>query len=741
MHVQTSSSSSSSSNIADYNSHHELDRHIRLEKAGEQYSRKLRSISTDYLVSFHGLDAVADKIEQILQRVVARVLYETSQSSNTNDERDIRARFVVQSASLDYPISIPFSSVENITARRLMDELQRVLNSNQTFEIGDALRLNLLLVSLPSMGTAHGLRGSGGIRRRHNVDFRDWKRAKRSIIRVAVSRNACLLAALAIGRMVIMKPDDSRRSTISKTSVQNALLAEFCREIDEDCLEANLKSAVLICRGIARKRGRPGRGGNGGSVGQMLTIGDAEALTRTSILEDFQVAFYDSRFFGSHLITYGQGNGKRINLLYDEVQQHVDVITSLSGLFDCKVYCNKCEKPVQNQKHSCTASTCHFCRLPGCAGGVYLGQTGPSCESCGYSSFKTTACFETHKREVCREYYCCSICQRRGIHKSVQHKCYKTFCQICKTHYDAGPDTHKCYIQKPKRKDQQRQDEQAYSVFDIETDQSKIVQGTSNAFHCPILLVLTSLEEMPNDQNHGIETFCGCQVFRGYDCIDKFCRYIFMHPERKDRHETFFAHYGSGFDFIPILDWLQQQGEVDGCPPLIPQVIFQSSKVLSLKAGNKTFRDSYLFIPIPLSAFSKTFSILEWKKGHFPHLMSTRENQDFVGQPGEFPALRLFGAERMSKPKFDEFAEWHADMRLQYFEQGLRYDYSKELLEYCVSDVKVLKYGVLKFKSLISQITNGEVPNIYAIGMTAASSCNYIYRKMYMPPTLSLFFL
>ena len=44
-------------------------------------------------------------------------------------------RFVLQSRSLDYPISLPFMPRHELNAKRIMGEVQRVLQSNEEVDL------------------------------------------------------------------------------------------------------------------------------------------------------------------------------------------------------------------------------------------------------------------------------------------------------------------------------------------------------------------------------------------------------------------------------------------------------------------------------------------------------------------------------------------------------------------------------------------------------------------------------
>ena len=86
-----------------------------------------------------------------------------------------------------------------------------------------------------------------------------------------------------------------------------------------------------------------------------------------------------------------------------------------------------------------------------------------------------------------------------------------------------------------------------------------------------------------------------------------------------------------GFDGMFILHCMfifqlyQQQREV------VDQLTV-GAKVLSFKSGPLKFIDSLCFLPMPLASFPSTFNLTELKKGFFPHLFNTPDNQQYVGR-------------------------------------------------------------------------------------------------------------
>ena len=119
-----------------------------------------------------------------------------------------------------------------------------------------------------------------------------------------------------------------------------------------------------------------------------------------------------------------------------------------------------------------------------------------------------------------------------------------------------------------------------------------------------------------------------------------------------------------------------------------------------------------------LSAFPKTLGLTELKKGYFPHLFNTPENQDYVGP---IPDKEFHMCQSMTVNGRKDFEEWHNKQRAE----NVVFDFQKELLEYCESDVKLLKEGCLTFKRLFEKETNFDPFN----HITIASACNRDLRQ------------
>ena len=124
---------------------------------------------------------------------------------------------------------------------------------------------------------------------------------------------------------------------------------------------------------------------------------------------------------------------------------------------------------------------------------------------------------------------------------------------------------------------------------------------------------------------------------------------------------------------------------------------------------------------MPLSAFPKTFGLTELCKGYFPHKFNHPDHQTYVGP---VPALDYYMPETMSPEGKQALESWHQQQRDKVF------DFQKELVAYCQSDVRLLKEGCLTFKRLFETLT-GFNPFDH---ITIASACNRDLRMNRMIP-------
>ena len=114
----------------------------------------------------------------------------------------------------------------------------------------------------------------------------------------------------------------------------------------------------------------------------------------------------------------------------------------------------------------------------------------------------------------------------------------------------------------------------------------------------------------------------------------------------------------------------------------------------TIKTCNAKLIDSCCFIAILLSRFSDTFNIPH-TKGDFPHMFNISDNYNYVGP---LPALLYYDPDGMRKPLRTQLIEWHKPHENDVF------DFSKEIYEYCKSDVQCSGQVALSLETLLSHI-------------------------------------
>ncbi|KAL9977100.1 hypothetical protein ACROYT_G014471 [Oculina patagonica] len=328
--------------------------------------------------------------------------------------------------------------------------------------------------------------------------------------------------------------------------------------------------------------------------------------------------------------------------------------------------------------------------------------------------FAGDECYANHCRpnkngqSVCQRFYKCTKCQKIFSHKRrspEDHQCGEKLCFNCEEYVD--PNTHLCYMKPIKFEDDEQEEEeeegqgkkkknkgkrrrlseemfsdeveedynieeeaeQEYLFFDIETRQEE-------GRHIANLLIV--------QDETGFEV-----VFKGDDCVEQFGSWLL---DGTHAGAIVIAHNFRSFDGILLCEYFYKQ-----C--ILPTLILNGAKIMSmdLEEAEIKFRDSLNFLPMPLKALPKTFGLTELKKD--PDGMSGKERQEFL--------------------------RWYEEKKNNDF----TFDFQKEIVEYCRSDVDILRRCCLHFKQLMEETCNLD-PFKYCI--TIASACNYVFRQEFL---------
>lgn len=115
--------------------------------------------------------------------------------------------------------------------------------------------------------------------------------------------------------------------------------------------------------------------------------------------------------------------------------------------------------------------------------------------------------------------------------------------------------------------------------------------------------------------------------------------------------------------------WLLQQGTA-------PDVIPNGSLIMSIRHPSLSIRiiDSLNFLPMSLSKLPSSFGITELKKGFFPHLFNSPENQTYIGV---LPDISYYSPDTMAPNSRSAFLTWYDENK------GEVFNFQEEMLAYC----------------------------------------------------------
>ena len=383
---------------------------------------------------------------------------------------------------------------------------------------------------------------------------------------------------------------------------------------------------------------------------------------------------------------------------------HFDTITSLPGFLDSRYFCHRCHKIYSNTADHMCSAMCRSCRQFGCV----LQGDGIVCNECD-RVFKNQTCYDHHKgpinsggRSVCEVIRKCPKCGRAMDVRKIRdggHICGKK-CPTCGVLLESKDTDHLCYVQQ-----QEYEEERSYNhllFFDFEATQE-------HGIHHPNLCVVYDEEKE-------------VALFQGQDTVKEFCQWL-LTPEHKGC--IVIAHNFQGYDSYFIIKFLNENA-------IHYEIIYRGAKALSMTIPmfNIRFIDSLNFIPMGLAKFPKTFAQPELCKGYFPHLFNKGENQNYVGP---IPCQDDYGVNFMKPAEREAFMTWHQEQ----VENNYVFDFRKEIINYCRSDVDILSKCCLLYRKMFKDETRIDP---FDKALTIASYCHQVYRTNFLKEdTIAIF--
>ena len=562
-----------------------------------------------------------------------------------------------------------------VRLNELLEQLSSKLNSNESFSPNQSFQVDVVFVKTPQRGSGKKCRNPG-LRCMDNENKR-----KRCIIPIRNNDELCCPRAIA--------------TMIAHCRREESNDASFHWRYMKEGKAVQEKSARELCQQAGV---RPGPCG----------------LEELQKFQDYLKSTYQllvmCRTKPFFLIFKGPPAPKQICLIKSD--DHYDGCTSFSAFVNRSYWCSLCEKGynVEDAKHHpCEGRSCHSCNRTECPDYKGNGHTTLICDWC-HCRFYGNNCFQHHlKTKQCQSHKTCLKCHAEyHVIKGKSHRCGFTACPSCKQVVDIR--THKCFIQPHVEKESQPEmDEEGnekqplppplFVWADIEA-----MQLPNREFQPNMLCFLTS-------ESNIIVTHKGRQCVASFlhdldDATD-------IPNDDRDREVIVIFHNLKGFDGVFMINELYKQKRT------VENQLTIGSKVLAFESGSLTFKDSLCFIPFPLAAFPATFNLQELKKGFFPHEFNLLHHQQYVGQ---IPEIEFFDPEGMSEKKKKELEEWHAKQ----VRDNVKYDFLKEMEEYCKSDVQLLQAGCEAFAAEFERVAGF---NPFAKCVTIASACHLYWRK------------
>ena len=440
--------------------------YYQIESRRKYHSKKFGMTATDHRVRFNNVLADRDLLEsyETTHKIIYHLLEEVKEGMAPNDQ----VRFILRSEQLETPISLPFMTVERLTAERVYSELERVIQSNQEFRLNDTVTIDINHVESPQ--------GSGRKKRTtYNID--DFLSQKHSVVRIKNNDEVCLARALVVARA---KKDNDPRYRYIKNSdrpLQREKAFDLHEAANVPLGPCGLNEVVLFQQYL---------------TGYQIVIISGDH--NNSIIYPPPSSATDEK---PHLTLYLHNN-------------HFDVINRVPGFLGRSYFCFRCYKTYDCTTDHLCGSMCRSCRGFGCV----WENDGMVCRECK-RLFKSQRCYDRHRTEpingggktVCQAIRACEKCDKSMDIRKIRdggHICGRK-CRTCGVVVTREDTDHKCYIQ-PLEQDE----DSSYNhmlFFDFEATQE---HGT----HHPNLCVV-------HDEEREVA------LFQGKDTVKDFCQWLF----------------------------------------------------------------------------------------------------------------------------------------------------------------------------------------------------------------------
>ena len=723
-----------------------------IRKKSERTYAKNAAVDRTYQVKIdeeHHGERLED-IREGLHQMFHHVLQEARGNLAGND----LGRVVIQHDVLHDPIVIPLQPWDQLNADVVMGTIEKVLNSNQNLTVDESMDISIGSVDLPKGSGGSNLRITKIKGKNNSLEL------KKSIVTIKNDDQLCLARAIGVSWAKYRRctPEEWKEITKTRGKKSNLQLVLEHHKVPESYFkhlrakqrDEQRRLAVAISQLAGIPMDRP------------ASLNDIEAFEEVLGVRVMVV----SARLGNKFITSPSSDEQPCIYVYLVDDEHYHSITSITGFFCCNYFCKSCLKHYDHkEKHQCDTS-CIICKTDKCP----KTDTPVKCKDCNMDC-RSEKCHEKHKQvpvhkkgkfkgkrsgpSQCEKWWKCLTCYkvvRTDKRKKEAHECGEYYCKSCATYV---MDDHLCYLRSipPKEEfipkfiffdfecsqDERAECEEGYVLTKRENykdcQSQQVCNPCSKCQNCktswcgkpthrPNFVVAhtvcqkcidkplnpksvcwecgTRCEDCDNiglwdnEDDGPCPGTCGFRevTFSGADTAQKFASWLFTH-----QHDHFkaVAHNMKGYDGYFLLEYLIDQS-------IRPEkIIYNGSKIMYMtveRGLHMKVIDSLNFLPMKLSKLPEAFGLEELKKGWFPHHFNTRENQNYVGP---YPEAKYYGHDFMGEKERENLLAWLDERK------GEVFDFRKEMLDYCRSDVDILRQACLTFRELLMGATGQQV--------------------------------
>jgi hypothetical protein len=642
------------------------------------------------------------------------IFEESIKQATASLKGDDKVRVIIFNNNLQNPFSTPLMDISDMNAGVVMDLVGRVENYTEEFVFDEDVEIIITTVRNEKKpkkkykGLSNNDINTNEAIEIANTEYQEPEQSifkintsmKKSIVQIKNTDSLCVPRAIATGYFMCMNKLNPENEEFSK----NYDNAKRGRKIQEE-------KALELVEEYESITGVP-YDGEGFSVEALEVFEEITGFSITGIDGDNSLNVSYPILESGEKYTPPTDDNETIYLYLhtENGVPHCDLINNsrVAGFFGRHYFCHKCKKCYEKKDcHKCKFS-CKMCCKSGCPTLTQHKGSMKYTIQCGdcFRYFPNQVCFDNHlikavgktgkvSKSVCERIWKCQECKKvmtRDLQPPETHICGDYVCSNCKK---VVREDHQCYML-PRKLNEPNEN---YIFFDFECD----IEERLDKHNHEVMYAISMYFHSPEPIQH--------------NTIDEWCQWAFS-TNHKDH--TFIAHNGMGYDYRFIVRWLYENTQYQ------PFIIWGGQKIIyiSVKELSIRFIDSLSFLTMPLSEFPKTFGENELKKGFFPHWFNTRENRNYIG---EIPDVSYFKPERMNTKKYDEFMEWYNHKK----DNNYVWDEEKEMSEYCISDVDILRKCCIKFRKLYLSIA-GIDPFTY---LTIASVCMAIFKYYYIDET------